>query len=78
MVLGHNVWSGGMLPAVVTLSGWLMLIKATLLLFLAPQTASGLFLTGLHYQQFFHLYTGIALFLGIYLTYEGSRQLRGR
>jgi len=78
MVLGHNVWSGGMLPVVVTITGWLMLTKGVLLLFLSPENASGFFLAGLHYEQFFSLYTGIALFLGIYLTYEGSRQQRGR
>ena len=26
IVLGHNVWYGGMLPVVVTLVGWLILI----------------------------------------------------
>ena len=27
MVLGHNVWSGGALPVVVTLVGWVTLIR---------------------------------------------------
>jgi hypothetical protein len=27
MILGHNVWSGGALPVVVTLVGWLILAK---------------------------------------------------
>ena len=77
MVLSHNVWSGGMLPVVVTVTGWLMLTKGVLLLFLSPEAASGIFLAKPHYEQFFSLYTGIALFLGIYLTYEGSRRQRG-
>jgi hypothetical protein len=77
MVLSHNVWSGGMLPVVVTVTGWLMLTKGVLLLFLSPEAASGFFLAKLHYEQFFSLYTGIVLFLGIYLTYEGSRRQRG-
>ena len=34
MILGHNVWSGGALPVVVTLVGWLILAKGLLLLFL--------------------------------------------
>jgi hypothetical protein len=25
MVLGHNVWSGGVLPVVITLTGWLLI-----------------------------------------------------
>jgi hypothetical protein len=78
MVLTHNIWSGGMFPIVVTFTGWLMLTKGVLLLFLSPEAASGIFLTGPHYEQFFSLYTGIALFLGIYLTYEGSRRQRGQ
>jgi len=27
MILGHNIWSGGALPVVVTLVGWLMAIR---------------------------------------------------
>jgi hypothetical protein len=27
MVLGHNVWSGGALPVIVTLVGWLILLR---------------------------------------------------
>jgi hypothetical protein len=27
IILGHNVWSGGALPVVVTVVGWLMLAK---------------------------------------------------
>jgi hypothetical protein len=37
MILGHNVWSGGALPVVVTLVGWLIFAKGLLLLFLAPE-----------------------------------------
>src|SRR6516164_7197336 len=37
IVLGHNVWSGGARPVIVTLTGWLVLIKGVLLLFLSPQ-----------------------------------------
>ena len=37
MILGHNVWSGGALPVVVTLVGWLILAKGLLLLFLTPE-----------------------------------------
>ena len=31
MILGHNVWSGGALPVVVTLVGWLIFAKGLLL-----------------------------------------------
>jgi hypothetical protein len=73
MVLGHNVWSGGVLSVVVTLSGWLMLTKAALLLFLSPQAANAVFITGLGYQQHFYLYSAIPLLLGLYLTIAGFK-----
>jgi hypothetical protein len=37
MILGHNVWSGGALPVVVTLVGWLILAKGLMLLFVTPE-----------------------------------------
>jgi hypothetical protein len=73
MVLCHNVWSGGVAPVVVTLTGWLMLIKGALLLFLSPEAAPGFFLVGLRYAQLFDLYMAIVLALGLYLAYEGFR-----
>jgi putative exporter of polyketide antibiotics len=72
MVLGHNVWSGGVLPVVVTLVGWLTSIRGLVLLFLAPGTA-GDFLGALHYEQLFYLYAAVPLILGVYLTYGGFR-----
>jgi len=32
LVVGHNIWSGGALPVVVTVIGWLSLIKGVALL----------------------------------------------
>ncbi len=68
LVLGHNVWSGGALPVVVTLVGWTVLIKSLLLLFLSPDAASALFRSALYYEQFFYEYTVITLALGICLV----------
>jgi hypothetical protein len=65
MVLGHNVWSGG----VVTLVGWVALIKGLVLLFLSPEAAAGLYLGALHYEQLYYLYSAVLLFLGVHLTY---------
>jgi putative exporter of polyketide antibiotics len=73
MVLAHNVWSGGALSVIVTLVGWMTLIKSFLLLFLPPEMEGTLFLGQLHYQQFFYLYGAIWLVLGVYLTYGGFR-----
>jgi len=73
MVLGHNVWSGGILPVVVTLTGWLMLIKGSMLLFLSPQAVYGTLLAGIHFEQLFYLYMATVLLLGTCLTYAGFR-----
>lgn len=35
--IGHNVWSGGILPTAVTVLGWMMLVKGVVLLFTPPQ-----------------------------------------
>ena len=73
MVLAHNSWSGGALAVIVTLVGWITLIKSLFFLFLPPEMEAGLFLGQLHYQQLFYLYTGVSLVLGIYLTYGGFK-----
>ena len=73
MILAHNLWSGRPLVVIVTLVGWLTLIKGLLFLFLPPQMAAGFFLKGLHYQQLFYLYTAINLVLGAYLAYAGFK-----
>ena len=71
MVLAHNVWSGGALAVIVTLVGWITLIKSLLFLFLPPEMEAGLFLGWLHYQQLFYVYGAISFVLGVYLTYGG-------
>jgi hypothetical protein len=36
-VIGHNVWSGGVLPTAVTVLGWMMLIKGVALMITPPR-----------------------------------------
>jgi hypothetical protein len=71
MVLAHNIWSGGTLAVVVTLVGWITLVKGLLFLFLPPEMEAGFFVGQLHYQQLSYLYGAISLALGVYLTYGG-------
>ena len=73
IVLGHNVWSGGTLPVIVTLIGWLTLVKGTLIVFLSPEAAAGFFLEGLHYEKLFYFYAAFCFLLGVYLTFGGAR-----
>ena len=72
IILGHNVWSGGVLPVMVTIIGWLIFFRGLILLFLSPGTAVGLF-AGLHFEQLFYLSLAISLIFGFYLTYAGFR-----
>ena len=75
MVLAHNIWSGGALVVIVTIVGWITLLKSLLLLFLPPEMEAGLFLGQLHYQQLFYLYGAFSLVLGVYLTYGGFKSI---
>ena len=70
MVLGHNVWSGGALPVVVTLVGWLILAKGLLLLFFAPDVVSQMF-EQMRYAEHYYLFLAPALMIGLYLTWAG-------
>jgi hypothetical protein len=72
MVLAHNVWSGGALAVVVTLFGWILLIRGALLLFLSPDAVAGM-IDFFHFEQLFYVYAGITLVLGLYLSWAGFR-----
>jgi hypothetical protein len=71
MVLVHNLWWSGPLALIITLIGWLTLIKSLLFLFLNPAIEARFFLGQLHYQQFFYDYASVSIALGIFLTYAG-------
>jgi hypothetical protein len=67
VVIGHNVWSGGALPVVVTIVGWVSLIKGVVLLaFPSGQIAK--LSEAIRYERFYLAYVGVTLALGIYLT----------
>ena len=70
MILGHNVWSGGSLPVVVTLVGWLVFAKGLLLLFLTPEVLTRFF-ERMQYGDHIYLYLAPSLVIGLYLTWAG-------
>ena len=72
IVLLHNYWSaGGALPVIITLLGWLTLIKAVVLLVL-PSTRLVALYGGVSLTHI--LISGsLTLLLGIYLTIAGFR-----
>ena len=67
MVIGHNVWSGGVLPVVVTLLGWLTLIKG-LALMATPPHALAAFYRAMYLPAWFRLYMAVLVALSAWLT----------
>jgi hypothetical protein len=67
LVIGHNAWSGGLLPVTVTVVGWLTLIKGLVFLTLPPSQMMKFYET-LQYERLFFVYMGVTLALGLYLT----------
>jgi hypothetical protein len=76
VVLAHNIWSGGPLPLLVTLIGWIMLIRGVLFLFLPPEATLSI-LVAMQFERFFYVYLAIPFILGIYLTYLSFSQQSG-
>jgi vacuolar-type H+-ATPase subunit I/STV1 len=70
LVLAHNVWSGGALPVVVTVIGWLTLLKGLMFWMLPPAAAADLY-ERLQYAQLYYLYAGFACAIGLYLSVAG-------
>lgn len=70
IVVGHNVWSGGLMPIVITLFGWSQFLRGMALLLLPAETQIAFFQL-MRLEDFFYLYAGIPLVLGAYLTYAG-------
>jgi len=72
MVLSHNIWSGGAAPVIITLLGWIFLIRGLLLLSLPTEEIAGLF-TLFRFEELYYAYIGITLALGVFLTYAGFK-----
>ena len=73
MVLAHNIWSGGALAVVVTVVGWLTLIKGLVFLVLPAEVEGECILSWLRHPLFFYVCMAPSLLIGIYLTYGGFR-----
>jgi hypothetical protein len=64
-VLGHQVWSGGALPVVVTLFGWAALLKGIVLL-LAPAERVADAYKGIGFERFFQVWVVVVLAIGLW------------
>ena len=70
IVLGHQVWSGGALPVLVTVLGWVLLIRGAVLLYLSPEATAHL-VDRFRFEDLFYVYLGLTMALGLYLTVRG-------
>ena len=68
VILGHNVWTGGVLPVAVTLVGWTAAIKGAWLLATPTSTLRKMY-SAMNYERFFVVYMGGTLALGAYLIW---------
>ena len=71
LVLLHNYWSGGALTVIITLIGWLTLIKAVVLVVLPSNKLIALY--GGVSSTHILISGSLTLLLGIYLTVAGFR-----
>jgi hypothetical protein len=70
IVLAHNLWSRGFWPLVVTLIGWVLLVRGILIVFVSPDTMAAL-IERAHVADFYYVYAAIPLVLGAYLGLRG-------
>ena len=70
IVLIHNLWTKGFWPLVVTLCGWLLLLRGVGILFL-PSDVFAALVAGAHVDEFYYVYAAVPLVLGAYLSLRG-------
>lgn len=72
IVTTHNVWRGGLLTIVVTIVGWLLLVRGVVLQVIPPELAQTV-LQALHFEPLYYAYLAVPLALGAYLVIAGWR-----
>jgi hypothetical protein len=70
VVLAHNIWTGGLLPVIITLFGWITLIRGLIIL-LAPPEALASFLEKTNLASTINVGIAVSFVLGAYLIYAG-------
>ena len=73
MILAHNVWSGGVVPVIVTVIGWFLMLRNALVLFLPAESLVAL-VDAFHIERFYYLYAVIDLLIGVFLTAAAFRR----
>jgi hypothetical protein len=67
VVLGHQVWSGGALPVLVTLMGWAALLKGVTLMLVPAERIPDAY-KGMGFERFFHAWMVAVFAIGLWVT----------
>ena len=70
LVLLHNYWNAGVLALLVTIFGWIILLKSILVFVVSPEQM-GRLVRAVKMESWWYVYVVIVLLIGAYLTYAG-------
>ena len=77
IVLVHNFWTRGFWPLVVTLTGWAILLRGVMVLFVPPDVMA-VIVAASHFVDFYYVYAAIPLVVGICLSLRGFSAQPGK
>ncbi|MGO9421290.1 hypothetical protein [Roseiarcus sp.] len=67
VVLGHNAWSGGALPILVTLVGWAALLKGVALLLVPAERFAQVYIA-VGFERYFFAWMIVVLAIGLWMS----------
>jgi hypothetical protein len=70
VVLTHNIWNAGFLPLVITLIGWILILRGIMSMFV-PGDGIARMISWLKVEELSWLYAILVLVIGAYLTWAG-------
>ncbi len=70
LVLLHNYWNSGLLALVVTIFGWIILLKS-IFVFVASPKQMGSMVKTIKMEQWWYVYVCVVLIIGAYLASAG-------
>lgn len=70
LVLSYNYWDAGLLPLVITIVGWIILLKSVLV-FVASSQQLGKIVRNVMIKRWWFGYVIVVLVVGAYLAYSG-------
>jgi hypothetical protein len=70
LVLTHNIWHAGFLPLVITLIGWILILRGIVSMFV-PGDGIARMIRWFRVEEFSWLYAMLVLAIGAYLTWAG-------